>query len=100
MFARLSGCGAFGRRVKVPSEFPRQRDRHVPGPCCVELSGKSYAGGWESLKGCRSKTKSFRFPRVVTASKEMMTGFSTVTVDGMVIGWSGWLISGQSGVHG
>ena len=70
-------------RVKVPSSF---LGRDI-GMYRVRVVS-SYVGEklcrWlgVSEKGSRSKTKSFRFPKVVTASKEMMTGFLDGYCDG------------------
>lgn len=69
--------------IKVPSGFLRRRvqmyrvrivSRHIGEKLCRWLS--------VSEKGSRSKTKTFKFPRVVTSSKEMMQGFLDGYCDG------------------
>ncbi len=70
-------------RVMVPSSFlgkdiPMYRVRVVSRAIGEKLC--RWLGMAE--KGSRSKTKSFRFPRVVTASQEMMQGFLDGYADG------------------
>jgi GTP cyclohydrolase I len=69
--------------VKVPSGFLKRRvqmyrvrivSRHIAEKLCRWLG--------VSENGSKSKTKSFRFPRVVTSSKEMMDGFLDGYCDG------------------
>jgi GTP cyclohydrolase I len=77
------GLASSVERVKVPSSF---LGRDI-GMYRVRVVS-SYVGEklcrWLGVpeKGSRSKTKSFRFPKVVTASKEMMTGFIDGYCDG------------------
>lgn len=72
-FPRLQPCV---EEVSVPSSFlkkdiPMYRVRVVSRAVGEKLC--RWLG--VSEKGSRSKTKTFRFPRVVTASREMMQGF-------------------------
>ncbi len=84
MFAQaFPGTTPSVERVKVPSSFVG-RDIAMHRVRVVS----SYVGEklcrWLGIpeKGSRSKTKTFRFPRVVTASREMMTGFLDGYCDG------------------
>jgi GTP cyclohydrolase I len=84
MFAQaFPGIEPVVERVKVPSSYlgraiPMHRVRVV----------SSYVGEkfcrWLGIseEGSRSKTKSFRFPRVATSSREMMRGFLDGYCDG------------------
>jgi GTP cyclohydrolase I len=91
------GCASMIEAVTVPSSFskreiPMFRVRTVSSAIAEKLCR------WLSVseKGSRSKTKTFRFPRVVTSSQEMMRGFLDGYCDGD--GWEGkkgerWLSS-------
>ncbi len=80
------GCASEIESVEVPSGFlkrkiPMFRVRVVSRAIGQKLCGWLHV----SEAGSRSKTKSFRFPQVVTSSQEMMQGF----IDGYCDG-DGW----------
>ena len=86
-------CEMFGRafpgltpaveRVRVPSSFLRRKvDMYRVRVVSSYVGEKMCRWLGVSEEGSRSKTKSFRFPKVVTASKDMMTGFLDGYCDG------------------
>ncbi len=84
MFAQaFPGVAPSVERVKVPSSFLGREIGMYRVRVVSSFVGEKLCR-WlgVSEKGSRSKTKSFRFPRVVTASREMMTGFLDGYCDG------------------
>jgi GTP cyclohydrolase I len=84
LFARaFPGVAPSVERVKVPSSFLGREIGMYRVRVVSSFVGEKLCR-WlgVSEKGSRSKTKSFRFPRVVTASREMMTGFLDGYCDG------------------
>jgi GTP cyclohydrolase I len=84
MFARaFPGVTPSVERVKVPSSFLGREIGMYRVRVVSSYVGEKLCRWLEvSEKGSRSKTKTFRFPKVVTASKEMMTGFLDGYCDG------------------
>ena len=77
------GLAPLVERVKVPSSFlGRDIGRYRVRVVSSYVGEKLCRWLGVSEKGSRSKTKSFRFPKVVTASQEMMTGFLDGYCDG------------------
>ena len=77
------GLSTSVERVEVPSTFlGRDVDMYRLRVVSGYIGEKLCRWLGVSEKGSRSKTKTFRFPRVVTSSQEMMTGFLDGYCDG------------------
>jgi GTP cyclohydrolase I len=84
LFAQaFPGVTSSVERVKVPSTFLGREIGMYRVRVVSSFVGEKLCR-WlgVSEEGSRSKTKSFQFPRVVTASREMMTGFLDGYCDG------------------
>jgi len=89
--------------VMVPSGFLK---KHIPMHRVRVVSrdiGEKFCR-WLGIseEGSRSKTRSFRFPRVVTSSREMMQGFldGYCDGDGYVLGPARYILSSNRGFLG